>query len=326
MSVSIVASTDKFIAGLNSASTKLGKFVKSIGAAQTAVIGFGVYGFGAMISKALEAGSALHDFSQKANISTEAVSALDYAAKQLGGTTEGMHNALQFMSRTLGQAAQGSNSAAEAFSRLGLEWRELLNIPAEQQFLKIVDAINQLPTAAEKASAAQAIFGRGAKDLQGVIQAGTAEIIKMGDEAARTGQIIGSDQAAALDAASDAATSFKDSWSALWTQAVAVFAPVLSVVFFALEESLKAIRAAWYAVQYAIVGGIELIIRALQQLANAANYVLPSFAEFSMENFNANIDALAGQRAELSGKIQTIAGNGGGNPLSTVQLAPADVR
>lgn len=338
LAVNIVATTDKFVAGLNTAQTKLGRFVSKISAAQTAVIGLGVYGFGRMISAALEAGSELHDLSQKLGITTEALSALDYATKQLGGTTQGMHNALAIMARTLGDAASGAKAAQQAFTQLGLNFADLITQSPDQQFLKIVDAINKLPTAAEKASAAQNIFGRGAKDLSAVINAGTAEIIKMGDEAARTGAIIGTDQAAALDTAADAATAFKDSWSALWIQSVAVFAPLITGAMKVIEVGLLAVRAVWKSLQVFVTTGLEVILAGLEQVASALNVVLPKFAEFDVGGITAEREALGELRRKQLAQLDVIGGAKGDNPLlkelvevtkanqGTVQLATAGVR
>lgn len=316
LAVNIIAKTDKFIAGLNASNTAVGRFVKKVATAQTALVGLGVYGFGRMISNAVNAGSELHDLSKKIGITTEALGALDYATKQLGGSTSAMHTALQFMSKTLGQAAQGATAAQAAFERLGINFKDLLGLPVEQQFLSLVDAINKLPTASERAAAAQQVFGRGGKELAGIIAAGTAEIVKFGDAAAASGALISSEQAAALDEAADAATAFKDSWSALWTQGVAVFAPLITGAFVVLGATIRALRAIWLSAQIALIGGFELVHSAIQKTAEGMNLLLPKFAEIDVEGFRANVETYAAKRHELLGKLDVIGGKtSGAGPL-----------
>lgn len=316
LAVNIVASTDKFISGLNKAQTGLGRFVSKISAAQTAVVGLGVYGFARMVTSAVNAGSELHDLSKKLGISTEAISALDFATKQLGGSTSAMHTALQFMSKTLGQAAQGATAAQAAFERLGINFRDLLNIPVEQQFLSLVDAINKLPTAAERAAAAQQVFGRGGKELAAIIAAGTAEIVKFGDEAARAGAIVSTDSAAALDEAADAATAFKDSWSAMWTQGVGLFAPLISGAFKVLGFALKVFRVTFMEMVDQILAGVGLMIRAWETLASAANYLLPKAFEFDAGKIDAWVKGFEEARQGIAQQQDIIIRGGkGAGPL-----------
>lgn len=338
LAVNIVATTDKFIAGLNNAQTKLGRFVSKIGAAQSAVIGLGVYGFGRMISAALEAGSTLHDLSQKLGITTEALGALDFATKNLGGSTEALHNALHFMNKTIGDAIQGNKAAIESFERLGLNVRELSTLAREQQFLVIVDALNKMPNASEKAASAADVLGRGYKELSSTINAGSDALIKFGDEAARTGQLISSEQAAALDDASDAVNNFGTAWSNLWTQAVAVFAPLITGAMKVIEVGLLAVRAVWKSLQIFVTTGLEVILAGLEQVASALNVVLPKFAEFDVGGITAEREALGELRRKQLAQLDVIGGAKGDNPLlkelvevtkanqGTVQLATAGVR
>jgi hypothetical protein len=80
------------------------------------------------------------------------------------------------MVRRIGAAASGSKELTQVFEALGLQVSEIAEIPADEAFLRIVDALNGLPNAYQRASAAQKIFDDG---WQGIIQtadAGTAEL------------------------------------------------------------------------------------------------------------------------------------------------------
>ncbi len=99
------------------------------------------------------------------------------------------------------------------------------------------DAVgNKIIAPAERAAAAQGIFGKGAKELSALIEAGTAAIIEQGDAAAATGAIISTDTAAALDEAGDALKAFSDSWAALKLQMVGAFVPALAWTMNALSD------------------------------------------------------------------------------------------
>lgn len=96
LSVNIVATTDKFISGLNSARGRLNKFVKDIGGINTAIGGL----FGGATIKSLftgfeEAGSQLHDLAMATGVSVENLSRWKFAADQSGTSVEALTKAFK---------------------------------------------------------------------------------------------------------------------------------------------------------------------------------------------------------------------------------------
>jgi len=264
LAVNIVATTDKFITGLNQVSTRLGKFVKSVGTSQAAVVGLGVYGFASFVKGAVDAGGALFDLSQKLRISTEALTALDYAIKQTGGSTDALHTSLTFMAKKLGEAQQGSKSAVEAFAALNINFRDLIGLAPEQQFLKLVNALNQVEGAEQRVAASLNIFGRSGKELQASIAAGTDELIRMGDEAQRVGAVVGTEAAKALDDAADAMDGLGTAWQALKLQLVGGGAPVITALTDAATQITKVVRGLFLAGQSIALGLQEGTARSLK--------------------------------------------------------------
>jgi hypothetical protein len=305
LAVNIVATTDKFISGLNNASGRLGKFVKGVGVVQGALVGLAATGFAAVIKGAIDAGGAIFDMSQKLKISTEALGALHFAATQLGASAGAVDNALAKMNITMGNAIGGSKAAIQAFQMLGLEANVLAGIPVEQQFLAIVDAINRLPTAAQKASAAQAIFGRRAKELSALISAGTSEIIKFGDEAQRTGAILTNEQAAALDDAGDSMAAFSASWQGMTQQLVATFAPAITFAMKGITETIKFLHTVWNTLQFAILGGLAAIEYAMLNMVKVVNALLPKFLEFQglEQDFRVGAESFVQQAKDIGRQV-----------------------
>lgn len=243
--------------------------------------------------------------SQKLKISTEALGALRFAAEQLGGTAGSVDTALAKMNVTLGNAVSGSKAANQAFQMLGLEASTLVNIPVEQQFLSIVDAINRLPTAAQKASAAQAIFGRGAKQLSALIAAGTDEIIKFGEEAQRMGALVSDDASKALDDAADSMAAFSAQWQAMTQQLVSFFAPAITLAMGAITESIKFLRTVWNTLQFAVLEGLAAIEGALFLVVKGFNALLPKFLELEglEQDFRVGMEEFHRQAKEISRQV-----------------------
>jgi hypothetical protein len=305
LAVNIVATTDKFIAGLNNASGRLGKFVKSVSTVQGALVGLAAGGFAAVVKGAIDAGGAIFDMSQKLKISTEALGALRFAAEQLGGTAGSVDTALAKMNVTLGNAISGSKAANDAFLMLGLQANVLAGIPVEQQFLAIVDAINRLPTAAEKASAAQKIFGRGAKELTALISAGTDKIVEFGEEAQRMGALVSNEQSKALDDAADSMAAFSAQWQAMTQQLVATFAPAITGAMFLITESIKFLKTVWNSLQVVMLGGLAAIEFALLNMVKVVNALLPKFLEFQglEQDFRVGMESFVQQAKEIGNQV-----------------------
>lgn len=205
VNVSITASTGGLTAGLSRASKQLGGFAgqaQGIGGRLTAMAaGFVGAGRGATLAavgvKAL--GMAIKSLLGPLLIITSLVSIfaafgrsaneLDEAgktAKRLGmsmtsfqnlgqvaeeaGVSMGqMGTLLTLMTRNLGNLSNGSASAQKAFGRLGLTMADLAGLSPERQFELISQRIMALPTAAERTTAAMAIFGRQGAVAMGLI-------------------------------------------------------------------------------------------------------------------------------------------------------------
>src|SRR3972149_4699952 len=96
LAVNIVANVDKFISGINKATTDLGRFVEKIGVVRTAIGGFlafelvrMVQGFGRFLDSMVAAGSELHTLTQRLGITANEFQRLSYAAIGTGLSTPG---------------------------------------------------------------------------------------------------------------------------------------------------------------------------------------------------------------------------------------------
>lgn len=316
LAVNITAVTDKFSKGIQSAKGMLSDFVGSIGVAQTAVAGLAVAGFGAIVNSAIEAGGKIQELTAKLHISSEALTALHFAANQLESSAEAVDAAIFKMSLTLGKAAQGNDEAINSFNRLNLNFQQLTQLPVEQQFLAIIDAIRAIPDHAQQAAAAVAIFGKGAGAIQPLIAAGSQAIGEMGQKAVEVGAVIGTDTVESLDNAGDSIAAFQAGWEGLKVQLVGTFAPAISGAMWLITKALQGVRLFWYDLQYAVVTGAKLVSEAILEVLKLLNLVLPKFVEFDIQQNSSVIDTLGQQQATLQGKMDSITGADTSNPLT----------
>ena len=316
MAVNIVAVTDKFNKGVQSAKSMLGGFVGDITSASNIIGGIGVAGIAMFVKETFAAVDELGDLAANLSINVEALQALDYATKQLGGSEQALHVGLTKMRQLLGDAARGSDTAVGAFNSLGLNYQQLLSLPIEQQFLAIVDALHGIEDSNTRASIAQDIFGKGAKELMGVVQAGTEEIVKMSDQLARMGGILSKDQVDAMGEAQNSIQSFTQTLTVLKQQVVATYADEIPLAMDLAIGSIQAVRVAFLLTQGSIVTGVELVVASLQGMVDAINVLLPKSLEISRQQLDSYAETFAAKRKEIYGNIQDIVNGTGTGPLT----------
>lgn len=78
----------------------------------------------------------LGKLADRLGISSEAFSALDYAAGKSGISTEELGTSLTFMNKTLAKAEEGNKEAINTFAMLGLSVEDLESLSADEQLLK----------------------------------------------------------------------------------------------------------------------------------------------------------------------------------------------
>lgn len=118
----------------------------------------------ALTKSASDYGSAIFDASRKTGLSTEAISALKFAADQSGASMEQLTAGIKIFSKTVGDAANGSKEAAEKLKRLGIDPQEAIK-DLEGALAKAFKTINAAPEGILRTNAALDAFGRSGAEL-----------------------------------------------------------------------------------------------------------------------------------------------------------------
>lgn len=146
-------------------------------AAAGAAVGLGILAF--------RAGSTIDqagDMADQLGTTTADLLKLRYAAKLTGSSGEALDGALAKLNANLGDAATKGGPAADALARLGLDARQLVAIDPTAAFEAISSSLTTIKTPAERAAIAMDLFGRGGLSVLTTLQAGPAEIQRLGAE------------------------------------------------------------------------------------------------------------------------------------------------
>lgn len=248
VSVGITATTGGLTAGLQNASKQLKGFGANVSAIRgqltTLVAIQGAQLFGSIARGVFNAARSLVAMGQAAAQTIDSTSKMARTLGMTYGELAGLSLAADLAGVSMGQvgvatvkadvlmtkAANGSKAAQEAFERLGLNIAQLQGMSGADRFEAIASAIAALPTAAERAAAAVAIFGRSGAQLMPLFEGGADAIRQAREEAQRFGLALTNRQGQEVEAMNDSFTRVQSAIRGVVSQVVAYLAPAIKTV------------------------------------------------------------------------------------------------
>ena len=119
----------------------------------------GVQAVAASFGNALDLGGQLADLSAQTGVAAGELLVLQRAFDNTGAGAEKVSPAIAKMSSSIVDATSGTGAAAKAFDQLGISATELINLPAEQQFQKIGNALAGVANETQRSALASDVFG-----------------------------------------------------------------------------------------------------------------------------------------------------------------------
>ena len=197
----------------------------------------GVGGFGYMIKRQMETIDSLAKLSDRLDMSTESLVGLQHAASISGVEQETLNKSLEIFSRRLGEVRMGVGQAEYALDALGLSADELVDKSPSEAMGVIADQINNLETAADKAAAANYLFGRSGQQLLNMFEQGSIGLREFQKEAEKLGLTFSRFDASQVEAANDALTRARSVLTGLFRQVTIEFAPYIEALANAFTDA-----------------------------------------------------------------------------------------
>ena len=130
-------------------------------------IGAVVTGFTKLLNDTVKLGDQFHKLNLKLGVSVETLSKLKQVAKLNGVAFTTVTGSIERMQRRIGLAERGLGAAKKAFEELNIEISEMVNLSAEEQFLRLGEKIVAIENPTRRAALAFETFGMsGAQLLQ----------------------------------------------------------------------------------------------------------------------------------------------------------------
>lgn len=236
----------------------------------------GAFSIGAIagfIGRVNSAADALNDLSGKLGASAANLATIQLAAQQSGGSVEGVTTAIQAMSNKIGEAVNGNKQAIASFEKLGLSAEKLAAMRPDEAFQAIITATSQVENGFQRASVAQDVFGKGARDIQGLLNEGTAAIDGARSALEKHGAALTDLDIARIGVMNDELGAQQTIIGNLATKMLASFSPAVSVATEAMGELIQSVGGTTNAGR---VMGI-VFVGAVKAIQSAASLIMAAF-------------------------------------------------
>lgn len=242
---------------------------KQVGTAFTLMGGAIVGGLTGIVVSTANAADEIFDMSKKTGMSTEAVSKWAFALKQSGGDITTLQTAIRGMSNFIDGARQGQSTMVDTLARLNMTVEEFNGLTPEQAFLKLGEAVAQIPDPMTRAAIAQDVFGKSGMAMLPVLSEGRAGLQSMFDEAQRAGAVFSEAEAAMGDQFNDALGSLTASLQGAGKEIAITLIPTLIEMIGWIRDTVIAVKdwtqahpqlTGWIVKISAVLGGLMLVL------------------------------------------------------------------
>jgi phage-related protein len=164
--------------------------VTAVGAAATSV-GVGMF---KMAEGAANTGREVNIMSQKLGLSRQGFQEWEFILKKSGTSIDVMNIGMKTLQKTMGGLTEDGDSASKAFAAVGISFDEIKGKTPEEALNMTIRALQDLPPGADRTAAALKLFGRGAMELQPLLNKTSAETDELRQRAHDLGLVLGDAQ------------------------------------------------------------------------------------------------------------------------------------
>lgn len=207
-------------------------------------------------------------------LSTDALQEYAYMSELVDTDVSTITGSLTKLTNNMDSAKSGTGSAADAFSRLGIEVTNGDGTlrDANEVFLEAVDKLGQVENQTERDALSMDLFGRSAKDLNPLIDAGSEALDQYRQQAHDMGYVLDNETLGALGGIDDNIQMVKNTMDAAKNQIAVALAPVVADI---TDKFIKwASSVDWQKVGRVIGETVEKIGKAVKWLIDIVGQII----------------------------------------------------
>lgn len=249
----------------------------------------GITTLGNWTREAVDSAGVVVDLASKTGLSTEAIQRMSFVADQTSTSLESFTKAAFQLGVRL---SSGGSSVSEAVSALGESLAELQTLKPEEQFDRIVRALERVENPQKRNQLAVALYGKTAEEILPAVAQGYSKI-------ADAATVAGDAQVKAVDAASDRWNAFKKN---LQAGVVSTLGNEL-IAADQLAERMRQQGEQFKSLQQGLLAASSIAVTSLMvppSVASASTEAVASYVEKLAEARKESADLTAEQRRQIA--------------------------
>jgi len=209
------------------------------GVAIGAALAAGATAAGVAIKSAIDRADELSKAAQKIGVSTEALSALEYAARLSDVSLQQLSTGVGKLSQNMVAAVSGNKQLADTFGTIGVSVAGADGSlrSADRVLSDLADVFQTLPDGTQKTALAMELFGKAGRDLIPLLNGGADGLAAMRGEAETLGLVLSGEAGKAAEEFNDKFTQLFAVADGLATRVAADLVPTLNVLLDQFIES-----------------------------------------------------------------------------------------
>jgi len=279
--------------------TSMGKAVRmatvKVGLATTAILG---------LAKVVKDNVLEQDrWAKRLGVSIKEFSALAVVAKRFGGDIDTVGDAIKDLNERIADANRGNKTYGDALKIIGLNAKDLINIPVEEQFIKVADAIGKLNNVGDQNFVTAELMADAGFRLLEVFRLGETELRKMTQAVKDSGKAIDDEAVASAKRLDKAFANASSSVGALSRSIVDKLEPAITIAVDGFADLIDAVRD--------FVDGNEELAESIKAVREEAEKTNKKFEEGKIITTGAGV-ALEGATevaTEFGGEIKVLGEN-----------------
>lgn len=314
----------QFTRGLQNAQKGLGQF-GAIAARSFAAVAAGATlaagALGVAVKGAIDHADALAKSAQKAGVTVEALSRLEFAAKLSDVSLESLTGGLQKLSKTMADAVvTPTSNAATAFKALGIELKNNDGTlrKSDQVLADVADRFSRMEDGSTKTALSMILLGRSGAELIPLLNSGADGLKRYADESDRLGATISGKTAKAAEEFNDTLTRIQAIMEGVVNKVMEAALPALQSLadMLASPEFAQAAQdlAKWIVeAMNAVIGAVTLAVNKISQFSGEIAKVARLAADIASGNFAGAVNnwQIATAQAEIDQRRKALFAPGG---------------
>lgn len=196
-----------------------------LGAAAVGMVTAAAGAMVAVIDKTAEFDTHILHLSESAGVTTETMSGLAFAAKQLGMNADEVAQALERFDKQLVGAQQGNTASLSLMDKLGIDPAQIQT--SDQALMKLADHFSVMPDGVIKSGEAMQAFGKAGAAMVPILDQGSTGLKAFMDQAKSLGVIVDQNTAKSFESFEQNVTTIETAFEGLGMQVAKQLIPTL---------------------------------------------------------------------------------------------------